>query len=167
MIRFTVAPGRLTDIGSCVLASCSRSGHGHTRGRARGPRPHETGSPRPPLRRPRARAPRTQRTRAHVSAVTRVPRRPPGARGARGRGAEPSLPPLRRWGVVSAGGPRRNSLRCGLGHVAATGMHVGPRRAGGTDRPAGATDRPVPRPPPAPVVSHTRSHIPQTTPIRV
>jgi hypothetical protein len=133
------------------MASCSRSGHGHTRGRARGPRPHKTGSPRPPLRRPRARAPRTQRTRAHVS-------RPPGARGARGRGAEPSLPPLRRWGVVSAGGPRRNSLRCGLGHVAATGMHVGPRRAGGTDRPAGATDRPVPPAARAGRVTHALSH---------
>jgi len=118
MIRFTVAPGRLTDIGSCVLASCSRSGHGHTRGRARGPRPHKTGSPRPPLRRPRARPAHVTAHARHTSAA--------GARGARGRGAEPSLPPLRRWGVVSAGGPRRNSLRCGLGHVAATGMHVGP-----------------------------------------
>jgi hypothetical protein len=104
MIRFTVAPGRLTDIGSCVLASCSRSGHGHTRGRARGPRPHKTGSPRPPLRRPRARPAHGTAHARHTSAA--------GARGARGRGAEPSLPPLRRWGVVSAGGPRRNSLRC-------------------------------------------------------
>jgi hypothetical protein len=142
------------------MASCSRSGHGHTRGRARGPRPHKTGSPRPPLRRPRARAPRTQRTRAHVS-------RPPGARGARGRGAEPSLPPLRRWGVVSAGGPRRNSLRCGLGHVAA-GPACTSGRVGRAARTAPRARRiGLFRPPPAPVVSHTRSHIPQTTPIRV
>jgi len=54
--------------------------------------------------------------------------------------------------------------------VAATGMHVGRRAGGSRHGPPRGRDGSAcsaRRPPPAPVVSHTRSHIPQTTPIRV
>jgi hypothetical protein len=142
MIRFTVAPGRLTDIGSCVLASCSRSGHGHTRGRARGPRPHKTGSPRPPLRRPRARPAHVTAHARHTSAA--------GARGARGRGAEPSLDPssLETLGCGERGGAAtkltqmRTGTRGGNRHArrAASGGRHGPPR--GRDGSACSARRP-------------------------
>lgn len=149
MIRFTVAPGRLTDIGSCVLASCSRSGYGAGTATLEA----ELAVPGTrPVRRPPAPPARAAGAR--------------GRQGCKGSGAVPSS--LETLGCgASAGGPRRNSLDSDADwdtwrHPACTwAVGRAGRGAAGTDRPRGGRRIGLFRPPPparAGRVTHALSH---------